>query len=446
MLKNINIGTRLIITFSAITMLMIIVSIVAPVMAEEKEAGLVVNARTIDGSGQGLEKLSGTERVDALISLANLNMADSSELAKAYCAEASGLAILLNYKHGEALAVFCLGQIGRKSEEFEQAIKHLLNAYMIFQENNNEDMIVQNEMELGLTYFVQPNLEKAVNHFNQALNLYTQRNDSTGMSSAFYNLGRCYRKAGKLDLALVNSLKSLHFNEENNHNALNTISTVYAMTGQLDKALEYQKRALVIREKLGLQEKISGSLSNLGLISMNNNKFEQGLEYLLRSAKIAEESGNKSQLSRTLNNIGWLYDRHLNEAEKALQYYQRSLKISEEIKDGFEIANTLINIGALQSKLKRNDLALENLKTGIILAQETEAQALIQDGYDFLSQHYLGIGDYRQAFENYKSFVAIKDLIFSEESSNRITEMQVKYESEKKGERKRDLQIRNCSS
>ncbi len=306
-----------------------------------------------DSLVQGLEKLSGTEKVDTLILLSKLHIADSSEKAMAYCEQALEMAIRLNYKYGEALAAFYVGKISRKLDEFDQALKHQQRAFEIFQDLNNDTLSEQSVIELGLTYFMKPNIDQAINQFNQALDLYTLRNDSTGISSAYYNLGRCYRRTGKLDLALDNSLNSLRFKEKNNHHALNTISIIYAMMGDLDNAFDFQKKALNIREKLGLQEEAIGSLNNLGLISIRNNKLELGLEYLLKSAKIAEDIGKKSQLNRTLNNIGFLYDEYFNEPEIALQYFQRSLKISEEIKESFETANTLINIGLIQSKQKK---------------------------------------------------------------------------------------------
>lgn len=392
---------------------------------------LFADETKIDRMESRLEIAEGKEKVDTLISLAKLYIADSSEKAKAYCVQASELAIRLNYKHGEALAAFCFGKIYRKLDEFDEALNYQHNALKIFKDNNNDTMIAQTEIELGLIYFMKPNIEQSINHFDQALDLYTLRNDSEGISIAYYNLGRCYRKAGKLDIALDNSMKSLRFNEKNNHNALNTISIIYAIMGDMDQAFEYQKTALNIREKLGLQEEVIGSLNNLGLISIRNKKLEQGLEYLLKSAKIAEEIGKKSQLNRTLSNIGFLYDEYFNEPEKALQYFQKSLKISKEIKESFETANTLINIGTLQSKLKQYDSALVNLELGFTLAKEINANELIRNAYVSISQHYERIEDYRQAFENYKSFVAIIDSIFSIESKNRIAEMQVKYETEK---------------
>ncbi len=380
---------------------------------------------------EGLESLSGTKKVDTLLALAKLQLVDSSEKALVFCLQAAKLAGQINYRHGEGLAAFYLGKIYLASDEFDTALKYNQNAFRIFQGNNNDTMIASTEIELGLTCFMKPDLEQAIDHYNQALELYEQLNDSMGISTAYYNLGRCYRKTGKLDLALDYSLNSLQFNKEKNHNALNTISIIYAIKGDLEKAFEYQEMALAIREKLGLQEEVIGSLNNLGLISIRTKKLEKGLEYLLRSAKIAEEIGKKSQLNRTLNNIGFLYDDFFNESEKALQYFQRSLKVSEEINDKFEAANTLINIGLLQSKLKNYDSALVNLEKGLTLAKEIKANEFIKNGYISISQHYERIGDYRQALENYKSFVAIKDSIFSKESKDRIAEMQIKYETEK---------------
>ncbi|MBI9036731.1 MAG: tetratricopeptide repeat protein [Bacteroidales bacterium] len=379
-----------------------------------------------------LENLSNHEKVDTALSLANMNIDDSPEKAIEYCIRALELATRLNYKHGEGLAAFYLGKCYLKSDKFDEALKYNNVALQIFEERDNDTMMAQTEIEAGLINFMKPNIEQAVGHFSRAKDLYSQQNDSVGISVAFYNLGRCYRKTSRLDLAMENSLKSLSFHEQNNHNALNIISIIYAINKDMDKALEYQEMALKIREKLELKDEIIGSLNNLGLISIRSNKLDKGLEYLLRSAKIAEDLGKKSQLNRTLNNIGFLYGDYFNDHENALKYYKKSLKVSKEINDKFESSNTYINIGILQSKLRVYDSALFNFEKGLNLAKEIKANEFIKNAYISISQHYERAGDYRLALDNYKSFMAIKDSIFNKESENKITEMQIKYESEKK--------------
>jgi len=61
------------------------------------------------------------------------------------------------------------------------------------------------------------------------------------------------------------------------------------MMGKFEMSLEYQKRALKIREELGLKDEIIGSLNNLGIISKLLNKPEQALEYYLKANKILKK-------------------------------------------------------------------------------------------------------------------------------------------------------------
>ena len=386
----------------------------------------------IDSLEYRLEIAYGQEKVDIFNTLSVLYINKSTEKSLDYCRKASDLAKNIKYKNGEALSYLRTAKIYRHLDEYEQALKYLQDALKTFKSVNDKKMISQTLNDIGLAYNKMGNYDEALENINKALDISKEINDSIGISRAFNNFGSCYQKMGELDVALDYSLKSLKYEEKTNHNALNTISIIYGILQNFDKSLDYQKRALKIREKLEEKDAFIGSLNNMGVIYVKLNKPEKALEYFLKAYKIAEEIGKKSNLNKALNNIGFIYENKLNEPEKALEYYNKSLELSKETNELYDIANTLINIGNVQLKLKKYEDALTNLEQGLILAKQIQVKDFIREAYLFLSNYYYSIGNYKKAFENYKSFVSVKDSIFSKESKDRVAEMQVKYETEKR--------------
>ncbi len=386
----------------------------------------------IDSLENKLEITLGKEKVDILNELSKLYINKSTDKSLEYCKNAYELAKSLKYKEGEALSIFNLGKTYRFLDEYDKALEHFYKALPLFESLDDKEMISKTLNDIGLSYYVMGNYMLALENNNKALDISEELNDSLGISRAYNNLGLCYWKMGELDVALDYYFKSLDFEEKTNHNTFNNISIIYGMMENFDKSLEYQKRALKIREELGNKDAIIGSLNNLGIIYDKLNKPEKALEYLLESVKISEEIGKKAGLGRALNNIGSLYENELNEPEKALEYYLKSLQINKKTNESYQIAITLINIGCVETKLKKYKTALIILKQGLNKAKEIHAKDLIKNAYSSLSDYYYSTGNYKKALEYFQSYIAVKDSIFSKESNDRIAEMQVKYETEKK--------------
>ena len=323
-----------------------------------------------------LKAVSGKEKVNMLNRLTEKTIQASPEKAIVYCDQALELARNLDYKQGEALAIFYRARLHRFSDEYSQALTQLEKALALFTEQENVPMLAEAHIEIGLNYFSKPDINKAIENFEESLDFSIGLHDSIAISVAYYNLARCYRKTGQLDAASDYSFKSLDYQEENNHEALNIISIMYGMMGKLEESLEYQKRVLDIREALGLDDKMIGSLNNLGIINKLLKKPEQALKYYLRAIKIAEKIDRKTDLNVALNNAGAVYEDELGDPKKAMQYYEQSLQISQEIQDDFSTALAFINIGNLKSEMGEYSGAISNLERGLSLAKEIQAESL----------------------------------------------------------------------
>jgi len=63
--------------------------------------------------------------------------------------------------------------------------------------------------------------------------------------------------------------------------------------GDLDRALEYHRQSLAIREELDDRQGIAGSLNNLGLVCWSKGNLDMALEYYQRSLTVNEELANR---------------------------------------------------------------------------------------------------------------------------------------------------------
>ncbi|MHA1911141.1 MAG: tetratricopeptide repeat protein, partial [Candidatus Kariarchaeaceae archaeon] len=198
--------------------------------------------------------------------------------------------------------------------------------------------------------------------------------DKKSKANLFNSKGVIYRQKGELDKALNYYEKSLIIKEEIGEKrgialSLNNIGIVYYQKGEIDQALEYYKKSLIIKEEIGEKRSIALSLNNIGVLYNQKGELNKALEFYEKSLVIKEELGNKQEIAPLLNNIGVLY-RMKGELDKALDYYGKSLVIREKLGNIKSIAGSLSNIGELHHEKGELEKAIELQKQSLVLREE----------------------------------------------------------------------------
>ena len=104
------------------------------------------------------------------------------------------------------------------------------------------------------------------------------------------------------------------------------------------------------------------------------------------------------------------------------------------------MASTLHNIGNSWFRLRDYEKALEYFTASMDISRELNYHELIWRNYEAFARTYAAIGDYRQAFENYRQYTLLKYEMHGE--SLQLTELREQYESGKLAVRdlRRELQ------
>ncbi len=212
--------------------------------------------------------------------------------------------------------------------------------------------------------------------------------------------------------------------------------------GDRKEALDYYNRSIEINEELDNRKNLSNSLNNAGNIYRKSGESEKALEYFQKALKIRENLDDKRGISHTLTNIGTVYQ-DLENFNKSLEYFLRSLRIEEETEDRLASVDTLLSIGLIYASTDRFTEALEYAGKGLNIADEIGVPDLKRDSCETFSTILEQKGDFRKALEYHKKYKALNDEIFNKDSSSRINELQVQYETEKKEKEKEIYRLRN---
>ncbi|MDO9185569.1 MAG: tetratricopeptide repeat protein [Bacteroidia bacterium] len=360
------------------------------------------------------------------------------------------LILVLKTAKEDSTKVNTLITLGRQYSNiggYEHALKYAQQAFQLSEKLLYENGIGNAYNNIGEVYWNVGNFDKSLNHFNEALIIWKKIGNKKGMANSYNNLGLVYWNLGNYELAVYNLLKSLKIWEEiGNKNGIGmaylNIGNIYLNQGMNEKALNFYSKSLKINSEIGNKNVIAINLNNIGIIYENQGNLEKALENQLKALKIREEIKDKKGVAMSYNNIGLIYyeQRHYS---KALEYQHRSEIINKEIGNTLGLAVSYTNMGNIYMRLKKFEEALIYDNLALSLSESIGYKLGMKETYFSLAQLNEERGNYIQALKYHKLFSEIKDTLLNEKSSEQITEMNTKYDTEKKDKEiiKKDLEI-----
>jgi len=275
----------------------------------------------------------------------------------------------------------------------------------------------------------------SIDHFMQTVKLAEEIRDLTMQADGLSSIGGIYRRMGRYPEGLNYFFRALKMYEklgrENEEKCMMGIGIIYSKQKNYTKALEYLSKALETAEKNGNLRMKSRILVNLGVNSFHLKNYEKAIEYYEKVLEPAEKLNDLSMQQASLSNIGGIYIM-LEKYQQGQEYCSRALAIAKKQGDKENIVITTGNIGEAYSGMKKYDQAEKHYREALRLSQEIGLKDITKEIYLMLSQFYEKKGDYKNAYTYFQSHAAAKDTLLNKENSRIVTEMDTKYQTEKK--------------
>ncbi len=383
-----------------------------------------------------LESQNDTNRINLLNTLSyELNYSDAGK-AEEYALEALALGEELNFDRGVSKAFNNLGIIYKNTGKFELAAENCQKAIQLSQISGDSAAIGSAANTMGTVKYYLGEYNTALSWYHRSLSIYKQLNQPDREGTLINNIGLVYSILSDYNRALEYYFRSLKMQEESNNMmgmglALSNIGIIYFNLGDYSKALDYYERSLKIRLDLNDDFGIASCYSNMGNVYQQKGEPEKAMEYHIKALEIFEEKNDMNNAAVTISCIGYNY---LNQAEyeKAISYFSRSRDIKSALGNKLGLAYDYMQIGLAYLELHNYEKSLVNLKNGLDLFTEIDNKNYIAYSLQSLSRLYESTGNYNKALEYFKEYSTLRDSLFSEESSQKIAQAEVLYETEKK--------------
>lgn len=242
-------------------------------------------------------------------------------------------------------------------------------------------------------------------------------------------------------------------------------------TGNFEEALKYHLMALDIRIKIKDTTGLAITYNDIGIVYKNMKRWEEALEFYRKANMYALLSANTTSVSYTYNNLGTVYN-EIGLYDSALFAYQNALHYAEQSGNGNAIATALSNFADIHFAHKRYDSALALFKKCLVYDKANDdkygmslSHMQIANSYSALGQYNKALAhidsadkisakenlhreridilmirssieehlhNYADAIRSIRASTALRDSIINSETSMQVSELQTKYETEKK--------------
>ncbi len=320
--------------------------------------------------------------------------------------------------------------------DYAKALENYFGALAIAEETGDPDGLSECYSEIGIVYKNQGRLLEALNYYGKALDMAQKGSDLSWVASCMINIGNIYKEKNLLITSLNYYLDALKILEQLGHTrriaaCYQSIGDVYSQQRDFDKAMDYFNRSLKLSIESKDRVRETGCYLSIGSVKAQKKDYESARKYYFKALEIYEITGYRHEMDDCYILIGdsWLAQEKYNEA---IRNYEKALEISREENDMGALAEISGNLGKIYFLKKDYQKSKGFCLKSLAFAEKSSSVDLMSSAHNTLSQVYEAIGQPDEALKHLKLFSNLKDSLFSTEKFKSITEMEVKYESEKK--------------
>jgi signal transduction histidine kinase len=243
-------------------------------------------------------------------------------------------------------------------------------------------------------------------------------------------------RQNKMKEALENALEILHEAEKNNVpeeqlKAQIQIGWIYMELNQYNDALKWFFEGLELNKRERKLPEPSVVNSNIAAVYNSIGKNDSAAIYINRSI---EQAINEQDLSFLCNayyiSSGICVESgRIAEAEELLK---KGLEIRKKIDDAFYIVADLAELGRFYINANQHEKGIATIQEGIAIATANHFNTKLLFLYPMLAESYKATNDLANYSNTLNKIIQLKDTLYSQNSAEAVSELQTKYELQKK--------------
>jgi len=269
----------------------------------------------------------------------------------------------------------------------------------------------------------------------EVLKIAKEINYKKGEADALTNLVRLYLLQYESSKSLEYALGAIKLYEElgdklnAGYNQMQ-IGVIYYTSQNFNKSQEYYDKAIRVFTELGEQEKLTTLYYLSGLNNTRLKRYDEALVQFRKSYNFKAENENNQGMAECLTGISELF-LELEKPDSTLFYTRRVKELIKNNSSAYGKAKVAI-IESRAYKLKGNiEKAQEYSKYALALAENLDARELKIEAYQAIAEVQELSQNYKSAYEWHLKFMSLRDSLFNEKNSMRISQLESAYRIER---------------
>ena len=289
-------------------------------------------------------------------------------------------------------------------KDYDKALLYVNQTSKLAKDLNYIKGLAESNYYRALIYTEHNDYFNAIDNYKKSRDLYLQISDTLGVAKVSNSIGLVEIRRGNYAIGLQNSLSAIDIFEKQHlqdelSTAYNNLAEAYHKTNQIDKAIEFNFKALEVRKQIQDKNGIKSSTKNIA---------ELAIEYYEKALDILNPKTDQDLRGEILPKLGSEYLR-FKEYDKASEYLVEGLKYNRKQDNKEGVLRALNAIGNLNLQKKKVKLAEKQLNEAYAIAQKTNNKTELLENYKLHIALDSTRGYFQNAFFWQNKFYNLKD-------------------------------------
>ncbi|MFQ5778986.1 MAG: tetratricopeptide repeat protein, partial [Terriglobia bacterium] len=293
----------------------------------------------------------------------------------------------------------------RVKGEAQQAQDSAQEALNLFQSLDNDSGILVATLHLGNAYFIQGDFGAAQNYWEQVVTTSGRIRNNQHLASALNNLGVVYWNEGNLRKAVEHfketlSLPALRIRER--PVAMANLALIYVDYGpDPERGQQLAQEALDAFQEMGNTYWQAQSRTALGSYHSKVGQYHEALSELQQAQALFRRAGSQERMAQAIWTTARVHFSQ-NQYEQARQTAADALVVFQELEDSFGVTSAQIFLGWTYLRLGDTATAGPLLEEALQSAESNQYGELLPDAYNALGELARLAGDSNRARRHFQ--------------------------------------------
>ncbi len=278
-----------------------------------------------------------------------------------------------NFSNSEELVDEVLLLIGSKKDSV--SLQQLAKAYVV----------------KGVVKRREAHYPESLEYYLKAKEIYERQNDTGHISDVFHNLGMVYRY-------------------QKNH----------------DKAIAFYKKSIAIKETIGDTHGIAAGYNMMGVSYRQDKQLDAALVCYDKAKELFMSINSVDDVQRVNNNLGALF-REKGDYKEALRLGRENVAYAKRLNKEFSLCTAYYNLSTLYKRIDDLKASLQYADSSLVIAEKERFRDRIAKAYLRKSFLHHKMGNYKQAYFDYRIFNRHSDSIFNIDNIKKIQALELSH-------------------